>query len=44
MAAVNRAGSFGTWRYLVVEDPPALAKLPRSTGAGGAAGVVAGLT
>ncbi len=25
-AAVTRHGGFGTWRYIVVEDPPALAK------------------
>jgi type III restriction enzyme len=27
VAAVNRAGGFGTWRYLVVTDPPALMKV-----------------
>ncbi len=26
VAAVNRAGDFGTWRYLVVTDPPSLTK------------------
>lgn len=26
VAAVNRVGGFGTWRYLVVKDPPALTK------------------
>jgi len=26
-AAVNRVGGFGTWRYLVVTDPPALTKV-----------------
>ena len=27
VAAVNRAGGFGTWAYRVVTDPPALMKL-----------------
>jgi type III restriction enzyme len=27
VAAVNRLGEFGSWRYLVVKDPPALTKV-----------------
>jgi type III restriction enzyme len=27
VAAVNRAGGHGTWRYLVVTDPPALMRV-----------------
>lgn len=27
VAALNRAGGFGTWRYAVVTDPPALMTL-----------------
>ncbi|HYN78199.1 MAG TPA: hypothetical protein VES73_10455, partial [Lamprocystis sp. (in: g-proteobacteria)] len=34
VAAVNRAGGHGTWRYLVVTDPPALTQeLDRLAGA-----------